>query len=96
VGVNLTYAQLGALRALLVLAMNLPLNFGIGLNLKDLTLFAILTAMGVAVDKAVAISVISFSRVLFTAILGGFAEIFTFLFVKNQEVPGQIENAPIE
>jgi len=96
VGVNLTYAQLGALRALLVLAMNLPLNFGIGLNLKDLTLFAILTAMGVTVDKAVAISVISFARVLFTGILGGFAEIFSFLFVKNQEVPGQIENAPIE
>lgn len=96
VGVDLSYAQLGALRALLVLTVNLPINFGVGLNLKDLTLFAMLTAMGVAVDKAVAISVISFSRVLFTAILGGFAEIFNFFFVNKRETPVYVENRLIE
>lgn len=84
VDVNLTYAQLGALRAILILAMNLPFNFGIGINLRDVTLLAILTAMGIALDKAVAISVISFARVLFIGILGGFAEITNILFVKKR------------
>jgi hypothetical protein len=91
VGVNLTYAQLGALRAILILAMNLPFNFGIGINLRDITLLAILTAMGVALDKAVAISVISFGRFLFTGILGGFAETFSILFVKKRQTSVQVE-----
>jgi uncharacterized membrane protein YbhN (UPF0104 family) len=94
VGVDLTFAQLGAMRALLVLAMNLPINFGIGINLKDLTLLAILTAMGVALDKAVAISVIAFARVLFTGILGGFAELFNILFVNKEQTPVPINNKP--
>jgi uncharacterized membrane protein YbhN (UPF0104 family) len=96
VGVNLTYAQLGALRAFLVLAMNLPFNFGMGINLKDLTLFAILTAMGVSVEKAVAISVISFARVLFTGILGGFTEFYTAFIEKRQGIPDQIENRSVD
>lgn len=92
VDVNLTYAQLGALRAILILAMNLPINFGIGINLRDITLLAILTAMGIALDKAVAISVISFGRFLFTGILGGFAEIFNILYVKKRQTPVQVES----
>lgn len=96
VGVNLTYAQLGALRALLVLAMNLPINFGIGINLKDFTLLAILTAMGVALDKAVAISVIAFARVLFAGILGGVAELFNILVVKKEHTPIRMKNGPVD
>ncbi len=96
VGVNLTYAQLGALRAILILAMNLPFNFGIGINLRDVTLLAVLTAMGIALDKAVAISLISFARVLFTGILGGFAEIFNILFLKKQQTPVLLENRRVE
>jgi uncharacterized membrane protein YbhN (UPF0104 family) len=92
VDVNLTYAQLGALRAILILAMNLPINFGIGINLRDVTLLAILTAMGIALDKAVAVSVISFGRFLFTGILGGFAEIFNILYVKKRQTPVQVES----
>ncbi len=96
VGVNLTYAQLGTLRAILILAMNLPFNFGIGINLRDVTLLAVLTAMGIALDKAVAISVISFARVLFTGILGGFAELFNLLFLKQQQTPVLLENRQME
>ena len=96
VDVNLTYAQLGALRAILILAMNLPFNFGVGINLRDVTLLAILTAMGIALDKAVAISVISFARVLFIGILGGFAELFNFLFLKKQQSSVQSENGQVK
>jgi uncharacterized membrane protein YbhN (UPF0104 family) len=96
VGVNLTFAQLGALRAILILAMNLPFNFGVGINLREVTLLAILTAMGIALDKAVAISVISFGRVLFTGILGGFAELVNILFVNKHGTSVAIENRPVE
>jgi len=96
VDVNLTYAQLGALRAILILAMNLPFNFGVGINLRDVTLLAILTAMGVALDKAVAISVISFARILFIGILGGAAEIINILFVKKRKTPFQLDNGPVK
>lgn len=92
VGVYLNYAQLGALRAILILAMNMPFNFGVGINLRDVTLLAILTAMGVALDKAVAISVISFARVLFTGMIGGIAELFNILFVKKRGPTVQVED----
>lgn len=96
VGVNLSYAQLGALRAILILAMNLPLNFGVGINLREVTLLAILTAMGIALDKAVAISVISFGRILFTGVLGGLVELINLLFGKKRGISVEIENRPVE
>jgi len=96
VNVNLTYAQLGALRAILILAVNLPINFGVGINLRDVTLLAVLTAMEISLDKAVAISVISFARVLFTGVLGGFAEIFNILFVKKKQTLVELDNNFVE
>lgn len=96
VGVNLTYAQLGTLRAVLLLAVNLPFNFGIGINLRDVTLLAILSAMGIALDKAVAISVISFARVLFVGAIGGIVELVTLLFTKKNKPNNILEDAPTD
>ena len=83
VGVDLSYAQLGTIRAVLFTIVNLPVNFGIGINVKDVTFATLLTAMGIPLDKAVAISIISLAKSLAVGIIGGIAELIIVLKDKN-------------
>ena len=84
VGVDLSYAQLGTIRAVLFTIVNLPVNFGIGVNVKDVTFATLLTAMGIPLDKAVAISIISLAKSLAVGIIGGIAELIIVLKDKNE------------
>jgi len=52
--------------------------------------------MGIALDKAVAISILSFSRALFVGIIGGIIELLNLLFTKNKKSTEVIEEKPIE
>jgi uncharacterized protein (TIRG00374 family) len=80
VGISLTYAQLGTLRAVILLAANLPLNFGVGIGLRELSLAATLSVMGVRLDKVVAMTVVVFARTLLFGAIGGLIELIQTIF----------------
>jgi uncharacterized membrane protein YbhN (UPF0104 family) len=92
VAVNLSYAQLGTLRAVLFIIINLPVNFGIGVNVKDVTLATALTAMGIPLDKAVAISIISLAKSLIVGIVGGLVELITVLEHKKETTNANVDH----
>ena len=83
VGIDLTYGQAGTLRAVLLLASNLPINFSPGIGLREVGLVALLVAMKVSLEQAVAMSVLVFARTLFYGLLGGLIEGYNH-FVKKE------------
>jgi uncharacterized protein (TIRG00374 family) len=80
VGISLSIAQLGTLRAVILLASNLPMNFGVGIGLRELSLAATLSALGVSLEKVVAMTVVVFARTLFFGAIGGLVELIQILF----------------
>jgi len=92
VDVVLSYAQLGTLRAVLFIIVNLPVNFGIGVNVKDVTLATVLTAMGIPLDKAVAISIIALAKSLIVGIVGGVVELITVLEHKKDTTETNVDH----
>jgi len=92
VDVVLSYAQLGTLRAVLFIIVNLPVNFGIGVNVKDVTLATVLTAMGIPLDKAVAISIIALAKSLIVGIVGGVVELITVLEYKKDTTETNVDH----
>jgi len=85
VGIQLTYAQLGALRALLILAANLPVNFSVGIGLREVTLVSVLAAMGVPLETAAAMAVVVLARTFFYAVFGGVLEILRLAADRKSE-----------
>jgi uncharacterized protein (TIRG00374 family) len=83
VGINLTYGQLGSIRAVLLLASNLPINLSPGIGLREVSLVALLVAMGVQIEQAAAMSALVFARTLFYGLLGGLIEVYTYLLKKS-------------
>ena len=83
VGIDLTYGQAGTLRAVLLLASNLPINFSPGIGLREVGLVALLVAMKVSLGQAVAMSMLVFARTLFYGLLGGLIEGYNH-FVKKE------------
>ena len=74
VGIELTFAQFGALRALTLLASNLPINFSPGVGMREVSLVALLLAMRVSLEYASAMSLLVFARAVFVGLLGGAIE----------------------
>ncbi|MBN2048362.1 MAG: flippase-like domain-containing protein [Anaerolineaceae bacterium] len=74
VGIELTFSQLGALRAVLLLAVNLPINFSPGIGVREVSLVALLTAMNIELEYAVAMSVVVFARTILFGLMGGMLE----------------------
>jgi uncharacterized membrane protein YbhN (UPF0104 family) len=74
VGIHLTFAQLGALRATLLLVANLPINFSIGIGLRDVTLVSLLVLLNVPLDQAVAMSIVALMKQYFFGLLGALIE----------------------
>jgi len=85
VGIDLTYGQAGVLRAVLLLASNLPINFSPGIGLREVGLVALLVAMKVSLEQAVAMSALVFARTLFFGLLGGLIEGYEHFFPKNDQ-----------
>jgi len=83
VGIDLTYGQAGTLRAVLLLASNLPINFSPGIGLREVGLVALLLAMKVSLEQAVAMSALVFARTLFFGLLGGLIEGYNH-FIKKE------------
>jgi uncharacterized membrane protein YbhN (UPF0104 family) len=75
VGITLTYAELGTLRAVILLASNLPVNFGIGIGLREISLVAVLGALGISLEKNIAMTAVAFSRTLLLGAIGGIVEL---------------------
>jgi uncharacterized protein (TIRG00374 family) len=78
------FSDLGWIRALTSLAGYLPvINVSIGISLRDVSLAALLTLIGVSLDQAVAFSVLVLGRSVFAGIAGGILELFHQLSVKR-------------
>jgi len=76
VGIYLTFAQLGALRATLLLVANIPVNFSVGIDLGDVTLVSMLVFFSVPLEQAVAMSLVSLAKNYFYALLGALIEVY--------------------
>jgi uncharacterized protein (TIRG00374 family) len=74
IGIELTFAQFGALRALTLLASNLPINLSPGVGMREISLAALLIAMGVSLEYASAMSLLVFARAVFAGLIGGVVE----------------------
>lgn len=74
VGLNLSLAQLGAIRAILLLVANMPVNFSVGISLKDVTLVSLLAAINVPIDQAAAMSILVMAKNFIFGIVGGLIE----------------------
>ena len=86
IGVMLSFGQLGIMRAILFIIINLPVNFGMGVNVKDVTLVTLLTFMGIPLEKAAAISVIGLAKSIIVGMVGGVIELITVLGLKRTVV----------
>lgn len=73
-GMTLTFAQLGLIRATLLLAANLPFNLTPGIGVREISLVALLTAMNISLEYAAAMSIIIFARSVFYGLVGGVIE----------------------
>lgn len=74
VGLNLSLSQLGAIRAILLLVANLPINFSVGISLKDVTLVSLLAAINIPLDQAAAMSILVMAKNFIFGIVGGLIE----------------------
>lgn len=79
VGINLTLSQLGAVRAVILIATNVPVNLGVGVSLREVSLVSLLAALNVPLEKAVALSIVMLSKSLFFGAVGGLIEGFQFI-----------------
>lgn len=74
IGVQTAFEQLGMVFTLVFLANNLPFNFSLGIGLREISLGALLIAIGVAPAYAVAMPLVLFSRAVFIGLVGGILE----------------------
>jgi len=79
IGIHLTLSQFGAMRVVLLLAANLPINITPGIGLREVSLVGLLVAMNVNSNSAIAMSVLLFARTVFFGLLGGGYELFHIL-----------------
>jgi uncharacterized protein (TIRG00374 family) len=82
-GITLSFAQLGIMRATLLLAANLPLNITPGIGIREVSLVALLVAMNVELEYAAAMSIIIFARSVFYGLVGGVVEGVQLVFDKK-------------
>jgi Predicted integral membrane protein len=79
VNITLTFSQIGVMRATLLLVANLPINFSVGISLRDVTLVSLLTVIGVPLDKAAAMSIVVLVKTYIFGIIGILIEGFEFV-----------------
>jgi uncharacterized membrane protein YbhN (UPF0104 family) len=89
VGINLSLAQLGVVRAVLLLVANLPINFSVGISLRDVTLVSLLVAITVPMEKAVAMSIVVLAKGFFYGIIGGVLE--AFQLIKHKKIKERVK-----
>jgi uncharacterized membrane protein YbhN (UPF0104 family) len=82
VGISISFTKLGVIRSISLLAASLPINFTPAIGLNDISLVALLTAYGVDLDFAVAMSVVVLVRKILFSLLGGGIEAVEFLLKK--------------
>ena len=83
-GITLSFAQLGLIRATLLLAANLPFNLTPGIGVREISLVALLTAMNYELKYAAAMSIIIFARSIFYGLVGGVIEGIQILVANKQ------------
>ena len=74
IGIQTAFEQLGMVFTLVFLANNLPFNFSLGIGLREISLGALLLAIGVDSAHAIAMPLVLFSRAVFTGLVGGVLE----------------------
>ncbi len=70
------------------MASNLPINFSPGIGLREVGLVALLVAMKVSLEQAVAMSALVFARTLFFGLLGGLIEGYNHFIKKDDQAVG--------
>lgn len=74
IGIQTAIDQLSMIFALVLLANNLPFNFSLGIGLREISLGALLLAIGVDTAYAVAMPLVVFARSVFIGMVGGVLE----------------------
>ena len=85
VGIHLSFSQLGAIRAVILIATSIPINFGIGISLREVSLVSLLVAVDVPLEKAVAMSIVMLSKSIFYSGIGGLIEGVQLIKDKTRE-----------
>jgi uncharacterized membrane protein YbhN (UPF0104 family) len=85
VGIHLSFSQLGAIRAIILIATSIPINFGVGISLREISLVSLLVAIDVPLEKAVAMSIVMLSKSFFYGGIGGLIEGVQLIKEKNRD-----------
>jgi uncharacterized membrane protein YbhN (UPF0104 family) len=79
VGISLSFSKMGVIRSISLLAASLPINFTPAISLNEISLVALLTAYGVNLEYAIAMSLVVLARKLIFSLLGGIIEAVEFV-----------------
>jgi uncharacterized protein (TIRG00374 family) len=73
-GIDLSFVRVGAIVEITVLVSSLPVNFSPAVGLNDVSLLALLTAAGVDLNHAIAMSLAILTRRVIYSLVGGIIE----------------------
>lgn len=82
VGIDISFTKLGVIRSISLLASSLPVNFTPAIGLNEISLVALLSAYGVDLEFAVAMSVVVLFRKILFSLAGGVIEAVEFCIKK--------------
>jgi uncharacterized protein (TIRG00374 family) len=84
--IPITVADLGWMRSLAFLAALAPFTLVGGFGLREVSTVIIMTGLGVSPDQAAAFSLLIYARSMVVGLIGGWLELFLFLFGKNMRL----------
>jgi uncharacterized membrane protein YbhN (UPF0104 family) len=92
-GMNISFVEMGWVLALVTLITQLPFAAAGGLGVREVTMVALLAAMGVSADLALALSLLLLVRGVLIAMIGGVVEVIWVL--SHDRTSLQPSNLPI-
>jgi uncharacterized protein (TIRG00374 family) len=92
VGIDLTFADIGWIRSVVLLASLLPFSFAGGLGVREISMVALLSGLGIGADLALAYSFLLFVRGVLIAVFGGIIEAFNVFILDRSSLMDAAHN----
>lgn len=87
VGIQINFLTMGWIQAVMLLATSLPFAVAGGVGIREVTLVALLSAVGVSVELSLALSFLLFVRGVLISLIGGILEAVRALRERRASVP---------
>jgi uncharacterized protein (TIRG00374 family) len=92
VGIDLPYMQMGWIRMVVLLASLLPIAFANGLGVREVSLLALLSTLGIDAELSLAFSFLLFVEGILLSLIGGLLEFFQVANIKQSAEMNRIHD----